>query len=124
MIVQDSTFVAASATLMPFADAILRVDRKLARAIQTQRGLNLKPAELDLLTLVGAVELVGKARSEIMKEIAQCRNQKPSTGEESFTSTTSAAKMASRPVRTSTSSGTTPTRNGLSDAARTRGMFV
>ncbi|MEJ8630570.1 hypothetical protein P0F65_13365 [Sphingomonas sp. I4] len=50
------------------ADAILRLDRKIARAIQTDRGINLKSEDLDLLTLVGAVNLLGKARSEILKE--------------------------------------------------------
>jgi len=52
------------------ADAILRLDRKMARAIQTDRGINLKSEDLDLLTLVGAVNLLGKARSEIQGKSA------------------------------------------------------
>lgn len=105
------------------ADAILRLDRKIARAIQTEKGINLKPDELDLLTLVGAVNLLGKARSEILKEKAQCRHRMISIVAASSNSTGSLARTANLSVPTSTSAGMTRSPGGCSDAARARLIF-
>lgn len=105
------------------ADAILRLDRKMARAIQTDRGINLKSEDLDLLTLVGAVNLLGKARSEILKEKAQCRHRKFSTAGVNSTSIISGARTARSSARTSTSAGTTRHPAECSDAARAQMMF-
>ena len=106
------------------ADAILRLDRKIARAIQTERGINLKSEDLDLLTLVGAVNLLGKARSEILKEKAQCRHRKTSIAAANSTSITSGARTVRLPARTSTSAGTIKPPVGCSDAARARLIFA
>ncbi|WP_309736956.1 hypothetical protein [Sphingomonas sp. SORGH_AS_0742] len=106
------------------ADAILQLDRKIARAIQTDRGINLKSEDLDLLTLVGAVKLIGEARSEILKEKAQCRHRKTSIAAANSTSIESVARTARLSARTSTSAGTIRSPAGCSGAARARLIFA
>ncbi|MFV0922906.1 hypothetical protein ACR720_09515 [Sphingomonas parapaucimobilis] len=106
------------------ADAILQLDRKIARAIQTNRGINLKSEDLDLLTLVGAVKLIGEARSEILKEKAQCRHRKTSIAAANSTSIESVARTARLSARTSTSAGTIRSAAGCSGAARARLIFA
>ena len=124
MIARGSILPVTELVSKPGAEAILRLDRKIARALQTQKGINLKPAELDLLTLVGAVDLLGEARSAIMKENAQCRDQTTSTAGASSTSGASWGRTGSPPAPTYTSAGTTRIAGGCSDAARARLIFA
>ena len=118
MMPQIRSLIASGVASAPLADALLRLDRKIARAIQTQKGINVKPAELDLLALVGAVDLLGEARSAIMKDNAQSRYQIAPASTQSA-SAVSVAGAISPPVRASTSAKT----NGCSDAARARLVF-
>ncbi|MES3044003.1 hypothetical protein O6U13_10830 [Sphingomonas faeni] len=123
MIMADDWIIDADIARTPLADAILRLDRKISRAIETTKGINLKPAELGLLTLVGGVGLLGKARSDIQKEIAKCLHQTTPIAAATSTSTILEERTASPSARTSTSAGTTPQPDAFSDVARARLIF-
>lgn len=118
MTAQIHLLIASGVASAPLADVLLRLDRKIARAIQTQKGINIKPAELDLLALVGAVDLLGEARSAIMKNNAQSRHQIAPASPQSA-SPIVVGKAVNTPVRGSAAART----NGCSDAARARLVF-
>jgi hypothetical protein len=109
--------------MAPYAAAIVGLDRKIAHAIQTQRGIILKPADLDVLTLVGALDMLEEARSALMKEIAHCRHQANSTADATIILTDHAAPTDRSPAPTALSSGPTQQPAAHSSATRARLIF-
>ncbi|EPR15484.1 hypothetical protein M527_24495 [Sphingobium indicum IP26] len=102
---------------------IIKLDRKITNAVQAQRGINLSPADLDVLTLIGVLELLGAARNIVIKENAQWRSRAASTPEADITSTTSGGKGASLQAPSYTSAGTKKRQVGSDERAQARAMF-
>lgn len=123
MTIEGPTITAAERIPNPNSAAIIRLDRKISNAIMHQRGINLKPEELDVLTLVGAVALLGEARNQTQKEMAVWRSKAAFTPEADSISITSGPKVVSPPVRSSTSAGTTATLAGSSARVQARAIF-
>ncbi|WP_138956773.1 hypothetical protein [Sphingomonas sp. KC8] len=123
MTIEGPAFSASRQAPSPFGTAIINLDRKISNAIQHRRGIRLTPEDLDLLTLSGAIALLGDARNQVQKENAEWRSKAVSTPEANITSITSRAKAASLPVRNCTSVGMTATQVGSNARALARQMF-
>ena len=90
-------------------DTLVRLDRKLSRAIVTGKGIKLTGEELELLARIGMIEQLSTAKAVALREQAQCRQSRAASISAGRTGSTSfAAPMASPPATGGTSGGTMP----------------
>lgn len=105
-------------------DALVRLDRKVSRALATGKGIKLAGDELELLAQLGMIEQLAESKAKALKEQARCRQLRVvSTSEGLSGSTSSAEPTGSPPAIAGTSGGTTPQPDATSGEARARRMF-
>lgn len=105
-------------------DALVRLDRKVSRALATGKGIKLHGHELELLAGLGMIEQLADSKAKALKEQARCRQLRVvSTSEGHSGSTTSGELTASLPAIGGTSGGTMPPPDGSNGEARARQMF-
>ena len=111
-------------TVVTPCEALVRLDRKLSRALFTGKGIKLAAEDLELLTSLGMMEQVAESKALALKEEARCRQLRVvSTNEGNSGSISSVERMASRPAIDGTSGGMTPPQGASSGKARARRMF-
>ena len=105
-------------------DQVFDLDRRIVRAADKQRGIDLSHRDPMLLILLGAIDPLTKEKQRILEGEADCLksqlalNQLTNAGSSGLTSTVVA--MASRVRQTSASSSTTPKKDGSEALARAR----
>lgn len=106
-------------------DTLVRLDRKLSRAIVSGKGIKLTGDELELLARIGMIEQLSSAKAVALREQARCRQSKvASISEVRSGLTSSAAPMAGLPATVGISGGTTSTPGDNSAKARARQTFA
>jgi len=123
MSVPFSRFDANEPTPNPYANDIIKLERKVSRAAAAERGIQLSATELTILTVIGAVRLLSEARVQVLEENAKCRSREVSIKEAFSTSITHEAKAACHPAPGSTSSGMTARQEGSNARARALQML-
>lgn len=102
------------------APSIVKLDRKLSRAVELGKGVRLEPADIDLLVALGLFNITHPAKAAYLKEQTQCRSAKrQSISGENIGSASMNSPMEADEAPTSMSGGTTPPRDV--NAARQRG---
>jgi hypothetical protein len=94
------------------AHSIVRLDQKLSRAVEVGRGIRLEAPDLDLLAKLGLFDITHRAKTEFLKEQAECREAKI----QSIIGGNTGSISTERPTepsgaQTSTSGGTTTVRS-------------
>ncbi|WP_374550531.1 hypothetical protein [Sphingobium yanoikuyae] len=56
-------------------DDVIALDRRISNQIDKGRGIRFSQEELDLLVLIGAIDVVKAAATEAMKKRAEARHQ-------------------------------------------------
>ena len=108
---------------MASAHSVVRLDQKLARAVEAGRGIRLEAPDLDMLAQLGLFEITNRAKNEYLKERAQCRDAKlQSTSAANTGSTTTSGKTEAAGAKTTTYSGMTPPRDVNAARQRVRAM--
>jgi len=58
------------------AEALVKLDRKLSRALNDSRGMKFTAEDLDLLASIGVIEIVAKAKAAAIEDQARLRQQR------------------------------------------------
>lgn len=104
-------------------DEIINLERKLTRAMQHERGITLKPADLNVLAAVGALDRLSEVKSEKIKEKVKWRQVRASINAASSGLITTEAKEECRPATSSTSTGMIAQKDASAGRARASAMF-
>ncbi len=105
-------------------DSLVRLDRKVSRALVGGKGIKLSGDELELLAQLGMIEQLADSKAKALKEQARCRQLRVvSINEGPSGSTSSGEPTANQPPTGGTSGGTTPQPDGSSGRARAQRLF-
>lgn len=105
-------------------DSLVRLDRKVSRALADGRGIRLTGDELELLAGLGMIEQLADSKAKALKEQARCRQLRVvSTSEGRSGSTLSVGQAESPPAIDGTSGGTMEPPAGTNGRARAQRMF-
>lgn len=109
--------------LSPCED-LVRLDRKLSRALVIGKGIRLAAGELELLASLGMIEQVAESKARALKEQARCRQLKVASINEAHSgSISSVGQMGAPPAIAGISGGTMGPQGDNSGKARARRMF-
>jgi hypothetical protein len=105
-------------------DNLVRLDRKVSRALAIGKGIRLTAEELALLASIGMIEQLSDSKAVALREQAQCRQSRVASisGARSG-STLSAAPMGGPPAIGGISGGTMPPPAVSSAKARAHQTF-
>lgn len=104
------------------APSIVHLNRRLLRASEAGRGIDLTAADLDLLVSINVLPKVQEAANEYLREQVTCRVARhQSIGVGNTGSTSSAARTGPSVRIAGTSSGTTPERDARQARQRASG---
>jgi hypothetical protein len=105
-------------------EALVRLDRKVSRALVSGKGLKLSDIELASLAEIGMIEQLATAKAQALKEQGRWRQSKVvSISADRSGLTSSEAQMVSLPATDGTSGGMMSPPAGNSGEARARQMF-
>jgi hypothetical protein len=104
---------------------LVRLDRRVSRALADGRGIRLAGHELELLARVGMIEQLASAKATALKEQAACRQSKVvSISEVRSGSTSSVAQTGAPRAQTGTSGGMIQSQGVSSGRARALRTFA
>ncbi|WP_408586460.1 hypothetical protein [Novosphingobium sp.] len=105
-------------------ETLVKLDRKVSRALCTGKGIKLTGDELSILAELGMIEQLSDSKAKALKEQGRCRQLRVvSTNAGRSGSTSSVEPMASQRPTAGTSGGTTPPQDDSSGEARALRMF-
>ena len=105
-------------------ETLVKLDRKVSRALCTGKGIKLTGDELSILAELGMIEQLSESKAKALKEQGRCRQLRVvSTNEDRSGSILSAAPMAGPRRIDGTSGGTTRQPEGSSGEARAHQIF-
>jgi hypothetical protein len=105
-------------------DSLVRLDRKVSRALSNGRGIKLSAEELELLASLGMIEQVSDAKAKALKEQARCRQLRVvSTNGGHSGSTSHEVQTDVQSARDGISGGTIPPLSTKRGEARAQQLF-
>ncbi|WP_218843463.1 MULTISPECIES: hypothetical protein [unclassified Sphingomonas] len=105
-------------------EALVRLDRKISKALSTGKGVKLGGDELALLAGIGMIEQLADSKAKALKEQARCLQLRVASIREGRSgSISSGAPTASLRAIDGTSGGMTPPQDASSARARARATF-
>lgn len=111
-------------TDMSPCQALVRLDRRMSRAVAKGGGINLSADELELLASLGMITLIAESKAKALEEQARCRRLRVvSTSEGHTGSISSGEPMGGPSAIAGISGGTTPPQDASSGEARAQRMF-
>lgn len=106
-------------------ESLVKLDRKLSRALFNDGGIKLTAEDLNLLASLGCVAKVAQAKAKALEEQAKCRQLRVvSTSAGRSGSTSSEAPMGGLTAIDGTFGGTTPGQDINGGEARARQIFA
>ncbi|QZP06850.1 hypothetical protein [Caenibius sp. WL] len=105
-------------------ESLVRLDRKVSRALSNGRGIKFTAEELALLASLGMIEQLSEAKAKALKEQARCQQLRVVSINEGHTGSISyEAQMGSPSATGGTSGGMIPPPDGSRGEARAQQMF-
>ncbi|WP_244646793.1 hypothetical protein [Sphingomonas sp. CFBP 8760] len=104
------------------APSIVHLDKRVSRAAEVGRGVDLTAADLDLLVSLGLIDLLHDAKAKFLREQTTCRVMRRQSIDGANTGSISSGGPTAASVRlVGTSSGTIPPRDAKQAFQRARG---
>jgi hypothetical protein len=105
--------------------ALVKVDNKVSRALQSGKGIKLSSAELELLASIGVVGVIADAKARALEEEARSRQKRGGSTEGVRGDLTSLVPAAAKPSATNgTSIGPMAPPEDSSGRLRAQRLFV